>query len=320
MSRYSTEFDRLYAPLAAAPKTPSPGAEGLIGPDGQVRALVLDLGRPVEWPLVASLWRTVQENLDLPAAGIAISGEQSFQLWWSLAEAVPAEEGERFLQALQRRFLPAVKPDRVRTFPSRTGADPRWTHARRVPEQVMPDQWSAFVAPGLAPVFEETPWVDFPPNEDGQAELLSGLRSVTPEQWKDAWERLAIGDEDRGGRANDTAARTASGTPAAGGEVVIQAGAHVLADRPANALSNALSNVPVAIPAGSPADRPSTIPGAIPADSAEPVANFAAAPALVTQSFNDPRRFLLHVMNDSAVPLPLRIEAAKALLPYTVDR
>lgn len=285
MSRYSTEFDRLYAPLAAASETAGPAAEGLIGPDGQVRALVLDLGRPVEWPLVASLWQAVQENLDLPAAGIAISGEQSFQLWWSLAEAVPAEEGERFLQALQRRFLPTVKPARVRTFPTRADAGPRWIHAPRVPEQVMPDQWSAFVAPGLAPVFEDTPWVDFPPNEEGQAELLSGLKSVTPEQWKNTWDRLAIGAEDRGGRGNDSTARSESETPA-----------------------HALSNVPV--------DVPATNPGA----GAPPVSNPAAAPALVTPSFNDPRGFLLHVMNDSAVPLALRIEAAKALLPYTEDR
>ena len=33
------------------------------------------------------------------------------------------------------------------------------------------------------------------------------------------------------------------------------------------------------------------------------------------QTFSDPRAFLLQVMNDGAVPLALRIEAAKALLP-----
>lgn len=32
---------------------------------------------------------------------------------------------------------------------------------------------------------------------------------------------------------------------------------------------------------------------------------------------DDPRRFLLRVMNDETVPLALRIEAARALLPYT---
>jgi hypothetical protein len=30
----------------------------------------------------------------------------------------------------------------------------------------------------------------------------------------------------------------------------------------------------------------------------------------------DPKRFLLAVMNDPATDMPLRIEAAKALLPY----
>lgn len=34
----------------------------------------------------------------------------------------------------------------------------------------------------------------------------------------------------------------------------------------------------------------------------------------------DPHQFLHRVMNDSAVPLPLRIEAAKALLPYSASR
>jgi len=33
----------------------------------------------------------------------------------------------------------------------------------------------------------------------------------------------------------------------------------------------------------------------------------------------DPKRFLLHVMNDPSVPLGLRIDAAKALLPYPDD-
>ena len=33
-------------------------------------------------------------------------------------------------------------------------------------------------------------------------------------------------------------------------------------------------------------------------------------------SRDDPRRFLIEVMNDERVALALRIEAAKALLPY----
>ncbi len=40
----------------------------------------------------------------------------------------------------------------------------------------------------------------------------------------------------------------------------------------------------------------------------------AAAPVATSQPTDDPRRFLLRVMNDESVPLALRIDAAKALL------
>lgn len=308
MSRYHTEFDRLYAVPRAPSEVPDPGAGALLGADGQVRAMVLDIGRPVEWPLVASMGRAVQEELELPAPAIAISGDQSFQLWWSLAEPVPAQDAQRLLQAMQRRFLPSVKPARARTFPTRADAQAPWIHVQRVPHQVMPDQWSAFVAPGLAPVFEETPWVDFPPNEEGQAELLSGIRSVSPAQWKEAWERLEVDAEMAGSRASTAqpgtgtqhAAPRGGGVPAAGAAVAEDSSAHVVMGVAARAPAEVAANVPATVAATVAADAP--------------------AIALATPSFNDPRHFLLHVMNNSAVPLPLRIEAAKALLPYSTDR
>ena len=40
------------------------------------------------------------------------------------------------------------------------------------------------------------------------------------------------------------------------------------------------------------------------------------ATALLSARFDDPRSFLLALMNDTASPAPLRLEAAKALLPY----
>lgn len=299
MSRLHAEFDRLYAPPGAASDAPGSGDADLVGPNGQVRALVLDIGRPVEWPVVAPLWRAVQDDLDLPAPGLAISGEQSFQLWWSLAEAVPAQDAERFLQAVQRRFLPTLKPARVRTFPARTGDSngdrAGWSHVRRVPAQVLPDQWSAFVAPGLAPVFEETPWVDFPPNEEGQAELLSALRSVSPSQWQDALARLTGATEEETGPTGRTdAASTATSM----------------------ATSTATSRTAPATTSAVPAGLTLTSAKA----SRHHTDGDPSPTGLVTESFSDPRRFLLHVMNDSAVPLPLRIEAAKALLPHTGDR
>ena len=38
--------------------------------------------------------------------------------------------------------------------------------------------WSAYLAPDLAPVFAETPWLDIRPGSEGQAELLSRLASI----------------------------------------------------------------------------------------------------------------------------------------------
>jgi hypothetical protein len=48
-----------------------------------------------------------------------------------------------------------------------------------------------------------------------------------------------------------------------------------------------------------------------------PAVGTAAAPATsVTQTSPNPKLFLLEVMNDPAIAMQLRIEAAKALLPY----
>ena len=105
--------------------------------------------------------------------------------------------------------------------------------------------WSAFVAPDLAAIFSETPWLDVEPGEEGQAALLRALHSIKPAAFDAA---LA------GMRATAPHAQATAPSPAR--EAV------------------------------------------------------AAAP----EGSDDPRGFLLRVMNDETVPLALRIEAAKALL------
>ncbi len=280
------------------------GGLDLIGADGRVRAVVMDIGRPVDWSVVAALWRAVQEDLAWPAPAIAIAGGPSFQLWWSLQEAVPAQDAARFLQAVQRRFLPELKEARVQRFPARstgdalTDAAAGWTHARPVPAAVTPDQWSAFVAPGLAPVFEETPWLDFPPNEEGQAELLRGLRSVSPVQWQDAWKGLGLGLELELELELDLNPRETSAT--FGGALQTTSDA---ADRRWTA-----------------ADPDEHADADAAAAVAKAVAPFSAGVPSRAPTFSDPRAFLLQVMNDSAVPMALRIEAAKALLPRATDQ
>ena len=88
-------------------------------------------------------------------------------------------------------------------------------------------------------MFADEPWLDLPPNHDGQAQLLEPLKSIPPAEFELALQRL-----------RPAASRQAS-----------------------NAAAHAADSL-------------------------------------------DPERFLLDVMNNESLGLALRIEAAKALLPY----
>lgn len=224
MSRLTTEFQRLYA----------------AGPDGLARALVLDVGRPSDWELLGAVWRSVQLDLSLPAPGIVIAGENSYQLWFSLQQGCSADEAMRFFDGLRARYLSDLAAPRIRCL----------TTPPQVPAQVKEDQWSAFVAPDLAPVFVEATWLDIPPGAEGQADLLKGLKSISPSEWATALGQLTSEPQDL-----------------------------------APAVVASTATAPIAAPSFAPAT-----------------------------TFTDPRAFLMQVMNDAAVPMALRIEAAKALL------
>lgn len=224
MNRLQAELQRLYL-------SPGSAEPGLAGPDGRVRAMVLELARPASWEGLAPAWRGVQADLELPAPAIAVSGSDGYQLWFSCAEPVPCAQALAFLESLRARYLGDLAPERVGMHAP---------HAAVPPVQVAAGRWSAFVAPDLAAVFADEPWLDLPPGPDAQADLLSRLETMQPEDWRRALERL----------------------------------------------------------------------GPVPPSAGTPV---PAAPAGAAGL--DPRRFLLAVMNDPAIDLQLRIEAAKALLP-----
>ena len=92
-------------------------------------------------------------------------------------------------------------------------------------------------------MFADEPWLDMPPNPDGQAQLLAPLKSIPPAEFELALQQLR------------------------------------------------------------PTKGPAT-PG------------LASNAAAQTAASLDPKRFLLDVMNNDSLDLALRIEAAKALLPY----
>jgi len=244
MTRLPSELRRLYLP----PDASSSPDTGLIDAQGRVRAMALCLARPAEWDAVSRVWQAVQSELALPAPAIAVSGSDGYQLWFSLAQAVPVAEAHAFLRALCDRYLRDIAPTRLDLLPALgTGSpSPAWPVDALPVRLVQPGQWSAFVAPDLAPIFAETPWLDIPPSPEGQADLLSRLHSIQPQEWQ--------------------------------------------------AAQALLHTAPVApTPAGPDSPRP--------------------APA---SSGLDPHGFLLEVMNDTTVALALRIDVAKAQLPYTL--
>jgi hypothetical protein len=154
------------------------------------------------------------------------------------------------LDALRQHYLGAVTPKRITLMPSL--ASPA-TQAQPVPsQQPATGYWSAFVAPDLAPIFADEPWLDQAPSPEAQAHVLARLQSIKPAAWVAALARLQ----------------------------------------------------PAAMPA------PAT-------ELPSPLQSYSSAYATdANGEASTPKAFLLAVMHDPAVALGLRIEAAKALLPY----
>ena len=149
------------------------------GEPGGVRALVLALARPADWEVLGTVWQGVQADLGWPAPGIAVSGADACQLWFSLAEPVTPVEAHALLDHLRARYLADVPAHRITLLPSADGLRLAPTVPAPHPDSEGGEVWSAYVAPDLAPVFAETPWLDIPPRAEGQAELLSRLRPIS---------------------------------------------------------------------------------------------------------------------------------------------
>lgn len=263
MSTLQAELDRLYLSHERNIQNPHGAEPGLAAPDGTVRAMVLELARPADWTLLSTVWRGVQTDLELPAPAIAVSGIDGYQLWFSLAEPASVAQARAFLESLRLRYLSLVAPGRIRTMPSVDASMPgQIQHALLVPAlQPATGQWSAFVAPDLAAIFSEEPWLDLPPNPEAQAKVLSRLECIKPAVFHGILERL------------------------------------------------------------SPVVRTETSPMTSVADETD---GSQASPEVKASASHgnslDPKGFLLGVMNDKTVELHLRIEAAKALLPYFEGR
>lgn len=177
---------------------------------GQVHAVVLELVQPSGWSELAALWQGVQADLDLPAPAIAVNGRDGYQLWLSFAQPVGIAQAQAFLEALRRRYLPDVPPERVRSYIGNEGSGSIRPLPHLPPVQVGPERWSAFLAPDLAPVFADEPWLDHPPGADAQADLLSRMQAAGPEAFGRALTALSKDNEDEAAQPVVTRAGGAS--------------------------------------------------------------------------------------------------------------
>ncbi|PRD68083.1 hypothetical protein C6P61_12970 [Malikia spinosa] len=289
MNRLDTELHRLYLPQPIAPQQAEPAQDAspaLIGADGQVRALVLELASAAGWEAVAALWQGLQNELELPAPAIAISGA-GYQVWISLVQPVSVAQARGFLESLCRRFLAGIAPRHVQMQPSLEADAPEASdaagsarHARLIPAQLDESgHWSAFISPHLAAMFADEPWLDMKPSPDAQADLLLRLKSLSPADWRRAQLQLEPAE------AASTFAAASSSLPAAMPDPAAAAG-----NRPD------VENSP---------------------DAQASATTGHQGPRAASVAEQDPRRFLLAVMNDPTAELRWRIEAAKALLPYS---
>lgn len=180
MTRLQSELHRLYLPLSQAQAQADVQGSSLIDPSDTVRVMVFELAGPPSWETLSKVWHGAQAELGLPAPAVAVSGVDGLQLWFSLAERIAVAQAHGFLESLRARFLPDIESSRVRLLPApQASALRQELHARLVPaRQAQSENWSAFVAPELAAVFADMPWLDMPPSEEGQAALLCGLEPI----------------------------------------------------------------------------------------------------------------------------------------------
>lgn len=180
MNAFLSEFARLYShnPQSVDPSSPPTETDGL------ARCAVLELARPADWRALGAVWQGVQADLGLPAPAIAINGSDGYQLWFSWQQTLPTEEAAQFVQLLCQRYLPAIAAQRLRCFPGTLDLAPQAVR------QVRDEQWSAFIAPDLAAVFADEPWLNRDPGQEAQAQLLARLESMRAQDYAKALQSL----------------------------------------------------------------------------------------------------------------------------------
>ncbi len=163
----------------------------LLGPDRQLRTLVVGVTDTRAWKAVAALYEGVQAHWAWPAPAVSVSPEAGFQIWFSLAETVPAAQAERLLLAMKEGFLSDLAATSLQLLPSPRNAAPEIALVPSLHQAS--GNWSAFIDPTMVSMFADQTGLEFAPNLARQADMLAAVQSITPEDWQRAL--TLLGDE-----------------------------------------------------------------------------------------------------------------------------
>lgn len=137
-----------------------------------------------QWEALCAIANALQNQLDLPAPAVSISGSDGFILWLSLASPVPAAQARRFVTLLSAAHAPdgAIHASAAEKLPEATALPP-CLHP-------VSHKWAAFIHPGMGTSFAAEPGLDMAPPLAAQAGFLASLTSITPAQFARALDAL----------------------------------------------------------------------------------------------------------------------------------
>ncbi|WP_426114581.1 hypothetical protein [Massilia sp. PWRC2] len=154
----------------------------LVTPAATARTIVLDFcaGGAVrgeqQWRALCVLANALRDQLQLPAPAVSISGH-GFQLWLSLASAMPIADIAEFVHLLHAEYLPDDKDK---------GNGLLVTVVDLPPARQPGGKWAAFIHPGMGASFADEPALDMAPPVGAQVGFLEGLRSIDSARFAEA--------------------------------------------------------------------------------------------------------------------------------------
>lgn len=163
----------------------------LVSADGLVRAMVVAVDARY-WEPAAALYLALQNDLNLPAPAVSVSGGKAYGLWFSLAEAIPVAQAQTFLDGLRLTYLSDVPADNLDLRPASGEPAVAVQSVIGLPPSphIVTGKWSAYIDPSLGSMFMDEPWLEMAPNMDKQADILAGLESIKADDFQQALRTL----------------------------------------------------------------------------------------------------------------------------------